>query len=97
MSSAFHGSGLGGRPLGERGGQRSPSAPPAAPPADAPPQGTVADSWQAATESPEQRAIAARIYAELKAGADVDQVRHLIGQLEQTVKSRARSVGRGRR
>lgn len=96
MSSAFHGSGLGGRPLPDRPGRRGPAAAPAAPPAAGPLRGDAAAAkWRSATESPEQRAIAARIYAELKAGADVDQVRPLIDRLRQAVTDQARSVDRG--
>ena len=101
MSSAFHGSGLGGRPLPDR--PNRPARPgPAAPPAAAPPAAATplrgaaaAAKWRSATESPEQRAIAARIYAELKAGADVDQVRPLIDRLGRAVTEQARSVDRG--
>jgi len=97
MSSAFHGSGLGGRPLPDRPpARRGPAAAPAAPPAAGPLRGDAAAAkWRSATESPEQRAIAARIYAELKAGADVDQVRPLIDRLRQAVTDQARSVDRG--
>ena len=97
MSSAFHGSGLGGRPLPDRPpGRRGPAAAPAAPPAAGPLRGDAAAAkWRSATESPEQRAIAARIYAELKAGADVDQVRPLIDRLRKAVTDQARSVDRG--
>ncbi|MEY9836787.1 hypothetical protein [Streptacidiphilus sp. EB103A] len=96
MSSAFHGSGLGGRPLPDRPGRRGPAAVPAAPPAAGPLRGDAAAAkWRSATESPEQRAIAAHIYAELKAGADVDQVRPLIDRLRQAVTDQARSVDRG--
>jgi hypothetical protein len=100
MSSAFHGSGLGGRPLPDRPGPRGPAPAPATPPATPPAAGPLrgdaaAAKWRSATESPEQRAIAARIYAELKAGADVDQVRPLIDRLRQAVTDQARSVDRG--
>jgi hypothetical protein len=96
MSSAFHGSGLGGRPLPDRPGRRGPATQPAAPPAagllrDA----AAAAKWRSATEGPEQRTIAARIYAELKAGVDVDQVRPLIDRLRRAVTDQARSVDRG--
>ncbi|MQY32537.1 hypothetical protein SRB17_04880 [Streptomyces sp. RB17] len=47
--------------------------------------------------SPQQEEIADRIYQELKAGAQVDDIKHLIGQLSRTATedARRRAVGRG--
>lgn len=49
----------------------------------------------AAGESPRQRQLAEDIYAQLKAGAGVDDVKHLIGQLSQAATEAA--AGRKRR
>ncbi|MEV6058122.1 hypothetical protein [Streptomyces sp. NPDC052107] len=49
-----------------------------------------------AGRSPQQEEIADRIYQELKAGAHVDDIKQLIGQLSRTATEDARSRGVGR-
>jgi hypothetical protein len=49
-----------------------------------------------AGRTPQQKEIADSIYQELKAGAHVDDIKHLIGRLSRTATEDARNRGAGR-
>lgn len=89
MSSVWRGAGLGGRPIpdGSTPHRRSATPPPGAPQADDRPR-----AYEAAIQSPQQRELAGLIYARLKAGSAVDDVRDLIARLRGTVVGQARNA-----
>lgn len=96
MSFVWRGAGLGGRPIpdGSTPHRRSATPPPSASSASAqPPQDDDRPrAYEAAIQSPQQRELAGLIYARLKAGSDVDDVRDLIARLRGTVVGQARSA-----